>query len=271
MTIDNASLERKMDLGLKNCVALISGASKGIGRATALALADEGMDVALIARNREQLDAVKREIEAKGRRALTYAADLKDETAAQAAIDAVVAAFGRLDLLVNNAGATKGGSILTLSDADWRDSFDLKFFATMRLSRLAWPHLKKSHGGIVNIAGVQARVGASDFIAVGAVNAALLLATKALADLGVADGVRVNAINPGTIETGRLTARVGRYVAAHKVTPEEAKEALRKDERVARFGKPEEVGALIATIASRPLEFLHGAIIEFDGGKTRAL
>ncbi len=260
-----------MDLGLSGRVVLISGASKGIGRATALALAAEGMDVVLVARNRELLDAVKKEIEGKGRRALIHAADLKEDAAAQAAIDAAIKEFGKLDLLVNNAGATKGGNILTLSDADWRDSFELKFFTAMRLSRLAWPHLKKSQGGIVNVAGVQGRMGVADFIAVGAVNAAFLLATKALADMGVDDGVRVNAINPGTIETGRLTARIERHVAAHKGTPEEAKAALMKDERVARFGQPEEVGALVVMIASRPMDFMHGAIIEFDGGKTRAL
>jgi len=260
-----------MDLGLTGRVALITGASKGIGRATALALASEGMDVTIVARNGEQLDAVKREIEAKGRRALAHAGDLKDPTVAASAIDATVKQFGRLDLLVNNAGATKGGNILALSDDDWLDGFQLKFFTAVRLSRLAWPHVKASHGGIVNIAGVQARVGASDFVAVGAVNAALLLVTKALADLGVTDGVRVNTINPGTIETGRLSARIERHVAAHKVTAEEAKAALLKDERVSRFGQPEEVGSLVAMIASRPLDFLQGAIIEFDGGKTRAL
>jgi NAD(P)-dependent dehydrogenase (short-subunit alcohol dehydrogenase family) len=260
-----------MDLGLSGRVALISGASKGIGRATALALAAEGMDVTLVARNLDELEKSRAEILAKGRRALVQAGDLKDAAVAQAAIDATIKEFGRLDLLVNNAGATKGGSLLTLSDDEWRDGFELKFFTAMRLARLAWPHLKASKGGIVNIAGVQGRMGASDFIAVGAVNAAFMLATKSMADMGVADGVRVNAVNPGTIETGRLKARIDRYVAANKVTPEEAYEALRNEERVARFGKPEEVGALIATIAGRPLEFLHGAVIEFDGGKTRAL
>jgi 3-oxoacyl-[acyl-carrier protein] reductase len=260
-----------MELGLTGRVALVTGASKGIGRATALALAGEGMDVTIVARNRDELDRVRGEIEAKGRRALVHAADLKEPAAAQAAIDATVRQFGRLDLLVNNAGATKGGNILNLTDVDWRDGFELKFFTYVRLARLAWPHLKAARGGIVNIVGVQARIGASDFVAVGAVNAALLLATKSMADLGVTDGVRVNAINPGTIETGRLKARIDRYVAANKVTPEQAYEALRAEERVARFGKPEEVGALVAMIASQPMDFLQGAIIEFDGGKTRAL
>ena len=153
-----------MDLGLSGRVALISGASKGIGRATALALAAEGMDVTIVARNRDELEKVRVEIADKGRRALVQAGDLKGAAVAQAAIDATIKEFGRLDLLVNNAGATKGGSILTLSDDDWRDGFELKFFTAMRLCRLGWPHLKASRGGIVNIAGVQGRTGASDFI-----------------------------------------------------------------------------------------------------------
>jgi len=260
-----------MDLGLTGRVALVTGASKGIGRATALALAGEGMDVAIVARNREGLDKLRAEIDAKGRRALVHAGDLKAPAVAAAAIDATIRELGRLDLLVNNVGATKGGNILAFSDEDWLDGFQLKFFTAVRLSRLARPHLKATRGGIVNIAGVQARVGASDFVAVGAVNAALLLTTKALADFGVTDGVRVNTINPGTIETGRRAARIERYVAAHKVAPEEAKKALLKEERVARFGLPEEVGTLVAMIASAPMDHLQGAIIEFDGGKTRAL
>ena len=260
-----------MDLGLSGRAALVTGASKGLGRAIALALAGEGMDVAIVARNREQLEAVKREIEGKGRRALAHVADLKEPAAAAAAVEAAVKAFGKLDLLVNNAGATKGGDFLNLTDADWTDSFGLKFFTTVRMSRVAWPHLKAARGGIVNIAGVAGRTGASDFIAVGAVNAALALVTKALADRGVADGVRVNAINPGTIATDRLTARLERLSAAHKVSKDEALKMLVADERVERVGKPEEVGALVAMIASRPLDFLQGAVIDFDGGKTRGL
>jgi 3-oxoacyl-[acyl-carrier protein] reductase len=229
------------------------------------------MDVAVVARNREALDAVKREIEGKGRRALAHPADLREPAAAAAAIDVTVKTFGKLDLVVNNAGATKGGDFLSLTDADWTDSFDLKFFAAVRMARLAWPHLKAARGGIINIAGVAGRTGAAESAAVGAVNAALALVTKALADRGVADGIRVNAVNPGTIETDRYTARIERYRSAHNVSAEQAAAAMRADEKVARFGKPEEVGALVAMIASRPLDFLHGAIIDFDGGKTRGL
>ena len=260
-----------MDLGLTGRAALVTGASKGIGRAVALTLAAEGMDVALVARNRDALEAVKREIEAKGRKALVHTADLADPSAAQPAIDAAVKAFGKLDLLVNCAGATKGGSFLTLSDADWADSFGLKFFTTIRMSKLAWPHLKASRGGIVHIAGIAGRTGQSGFDAIGTVNAALALLTKAQADRGVIDGVRVNAIHPGTIDTGRLTARLDRAMAANKVTKDEALKALLEDERTQRVGKPEEVAALVAMIAGKPVDFMQGAIIDFDGGKNRGL
>src|SRR5262245_56305485 len=108
-----------MDLGLTGRVALVTGASKGIGRATALLLAAEGMDVAVVARSKEPLEALKKEIEAKGRKAIAIAADLADPAAAQGVIDTAVKTLGRLDVLVNCAGATKSGSFLTLSDADW--------------------------------------------------------------------------------------------------------------------------------------------------------
>jgi 3-oxoacyl-[acyl-carrier protein] reductase len=260
-----------MDLGLSGRVALVTGASKGIGRATALTLAAEGMDVALVARNRDALEAVKKEIEGKGRKAVVIAADLADPAAAQPAIDAAVRALGKLDLLVNCTGATKGGNFLTLSDADWTDSFGLKFFTYVRMSKFAWPHLKASRGGIVHIAGIAGRTGASGFDAVGAVNAALALLTKAQADRGVADGVRVNAIHPGTIDTGRLTARLDRAMAASRITRDEALRALLAEEKTERVGRPEEVAALVAMIAGKPAEFMQGAIIDIDGGKNRGL
>ena len=260
-----------MDLGLTGRVALVTGASKGIGRAIALALAAEGMDVAVVARNREQLEAVRKEIEGKGRKALVHAANLSDPAAAGAAIDATVKQFGKLDLLVNCAGATKGGSFLTLTDADWTDSFGLKFFTYIRMSKLAWPHLKATRGNIVHIAGIAGRTGQSGFDAVGTVNSALALLTKAMADRGVMDGVRVNAIHPGTVATDRLTARLDRAMAANKVSKDEALKTLLADERVERVGRPDEVAALVAMITSNSVEFMQGAVIDFDGGKNRGL
>ena len=124
------------------------------------------------------------------------AVDLREPEAPAAVVAAAVAHFGRLDLLVNNAGATKRGDFLTLSEPDWEDGFRLKFFGAVRGCRAAWPHLQTTHGAIVNIVGIGGRTGTAEFAIGGAVNAALLNLTKVLADRGVRDGVRVNAINP---------------------------------------------------------------------------
>ena len=260
-----------MDLGLAGQVAVVTGASRGLGRAIALKLAEEGMDVAIVARSKSLLETVQREIEAKGRRVLVHVADLREPAAAPAAIAAVTARFGKLDLLVNNAGATRRGDFLELTDEDWADGYALKFFGAMRMARAAWPHLKHSHGAIVNIAGVGGRTGSSEFTIGGSVNAALALLTKALADRGVADGVRVNAIHPGSIETERFEARVQRYSAAHNLPRDDAYQAMLAEHGIARFGRPEEIGAMVAILASRPIEFVHGAVIDMDGGQTRSL
>jgi 3-oxoacyl-[acyl-carrier protein] reductase len=260
-----------MDLGLAGKVALVTGASRGLGRAIALALAQEGMDLVLTARNQDLLDSLAREIEAMGRRTLVCLADLREEPAAANTVEAGVLKFGRLDLLVNNAGATKRGDFLKLTDADWADGFALKFFGYVRMARAAWPHLQKSKGAIVNIAGSGGRTGGSEFTVGGSVNAALALLTKALADRGVKDGVRVNAIHPGAFETERFQRRVQNYASAHKVSPEEAYRRMLAEHGIARFGRPEEVGRLVAMIASGSLEHLQGAVIDFDGGETRAV
>jgi len=260
-----------MDLGLSGRAALVTGASKGIGRSIALTLADEGMDVALVARSREQLDELRAQIEKKGRRSVAHAADLTDASAAAAAVEGAVSVFGKLDLLVNNAGATRRGDFLKLTDADWSDSFSLKFFGAVRMARLAWPHLMRTKGAIVNIAGVAGRYGDADFGPVGSVNAALGLLTKVLADRGVTDGVRVNAINPGTIETDRTEARLKRYMDDHKVSREQAIKAILADQRVARFGRPEEIASLVVMMASGRVDYLHGAVVDLDGGQMRGV
>ena len=123
---------------------------------------------------------------------------------AESLIEAAVDAFGGLDLLVNNAGATKRGPFLELSEDDWQDGFALKFFGAVRLSRVAWPYLKLSGGQVINIIGAGGRTPTAEFTIGGSVNAGLMNFTKALADQGLADGVRVNGINPGPILTERL-------------------------------------------------------------------
>src|SRR4249919_3097640 len=127
-------------------------------------------------------------------------------------------AFGRLDVVVNNAGATPRGDFLAFDDAAWANGFALKFFGAVRLCRAAWPHLVAQHGCIVNIAGIGGRTGNADFTIGGSVNAALLNLTKALADRGVRDGVRVNAVNPSSIATERTRRRIQTIADAQSIT-----------------------------------------------------
>jgi 3-oxoacyl-[acyl-carrier protein] reductase len=176
-----------------------------------------------------------------------------------------------LDLLVNNAGATKRGDFLALSDSDWDDGFALKFFGAMRCCRAAWMHLQAARGSIINIVGIGGRTGTGEFTIGGAVNAAVLNLTKALADRGVRDGVRVNAINPGGIQTDRLSTRLREFAVEHGVNVAEAEGQMARAFGVARFGQPAEIAAVVAFLASPHAAYCHGAIVDVDGGQTRTL
>jgi len=257
-----------MDLQLQDRVAIVTGASRGIGRAIAQALAMEGMRVVLAARSRDALDEVAAALPTPS---LVHAADLREPDAPAALVEAAVARFGRLDLLVNNAGATRRGDFLAMTDDKWADGFALKFFGAMRCCRAAWPHLAASGGSIVNIVGVGGRTGSAEFAIGGAVNAALLNLTKALADRGVRDGVRVNAVNPGSIATERLHARIATLAQGRGIDPAAAGDEMARGLKVARFGEPAEVAAVVAFLASPQAAYLQGAVIDVDGGQTRTL
>ncbi len=257
-----------MDLELQNRVAVVTGASKGIGRAIALTLAREKMRLVLAARSAELLDQVAREC---GVECLIQPLDLREPDAPRKLIDAAVARFGAIDVLVNNAGATKRGDFLKLSDDDWADGYALKLFGAMRCCRAAWPHLVNSKGAIVNIIGVGGRAPGAEFTIGGSVNAALMNLTLALADRGKTDGVRVNAINPGAITTDRLQTRIRSFAAEHKVDESTAAAQMAKHMNIARFGTPEEIASIVAFLASGRASFTQGAIIDVDGGQTQTL
>jgi NAD(P)-dependent dehydrogenase (short-subunit alcohol dehydrogenase family) len=249
-------------------VAVVTGASQGIGQAIAGELVREGMKLVLVARREGELSRVAAGL---GGDAHVVAVDLKDASAAKTVVDAALARFARIDLVVNNAGSAKRGDFFELTDADWDDGFGLKFFGAMRLCRAAWPHLKASGGTIVNIAGMGGRTASAEFTIGGSVNAAMLNLTKALADRGVTDGVRVNAINPGLIVTDRLAARIRQVMSETGVDEEAAGKQLAGTMRIARFGRPQEIGAAVAFLASDRVGYCQGTLLDMDGGQTRTL
>ena len=249
-------------------VAIVTGASRGIGEAITRRLADDGYSVVAIARSGAALQAVAAALPTPS---LALPADLAIADAARLVVEAARARFGRIDVLVNCAGATPRGDFLGFDDDDWQRGFDLKFFGAARLCRHAWPALVDSGGRLVNIAGIGGRTGSAEFTIGGSVNAALLNLTKALADRGIRDGVRVNAVNPSSIATDRTRQRIERLAAERGISVEEAAAELARQLRVARFGTPEEVAQVVAFLVSDAASYMQGAIVDVDGGQTRTL
>ncbi len=253
-------------------VALVTGASRGIGEAIAQALSDAGYELLLTARSEDLLKGVSARLHARsGRRAHVLAADLREPESAGILVRGALSELSRIDLLVNVAGATRRGSFLELTEADWQDGFALKFFGAVRLSREAWPHLRSARGQVINIIGSGGRTPTAEFTIGGSVNSALMNFTKALADLGLKEGVRVNALNPGPIRTGRLEARLAQVAQARGIDAAEAEAQLVSEQKVIRFGSPEEIADTVVFLAAGGGSYFHGAILDVDGGATKGL
>ena len=255
-----------MELNLKDKVAIVTGASRGIGNSISQILSAEGVKLTLAARS--PLEEFSASLPAES---LPLSIDLRLPDAATRVIEATLQKFGGIDILVNNAGATKRGDFLQLTDDEWTDGFALKFYGAMRLSRAAWASLMQSKGCIVNIIGIGGRTGSAEFAIGGTVNAALMNLTKVLADRGIKDGVRVNAINPGSIATERLQTRVNTFAKEKNLSYEEAFTQMAKNMGIARFGEPEEIARAVAFLASPQAAYIHGSILDVDGGATRTL
>jgi len=197
--------------------------------------------------------------------------DLREPAAPGHLVERTITAFGAIDIVINNAGATKRGEFLDLTEEDWCDGFALKFFGAVRLIKAAWPHLKARNGSVLNIAGIGGRSPGPQFAIGGAVNAALLSLTKSLADLGIQDGVQVNAVNPGPVRTERLNRRLEVLATEHGIDVAGAADLMVKKAQITRLGEPEDIAHLVTFIVSPQGRLLQGALIDMDGGSTKTI
>jgi 3-oxoacyl-[acyl-carrier protein] reductase/bacilysin biosynthesis oxidoreductase BacG len=260
-----------MELGLEGKVTIVTGGSKGIGRATALAFLNEGASVLICARGQQGLhETIAAAGHAARERIDAIAADLMQAAAIKQVVARCVERFGRIDILVNNAGSARPGDFLQLTDEAWIDDWTLKFFGYVRMAREVLPHMQRPGSGvIINIIGTGGLNPTGNYMIGGAANAALNHFSKALADAAAKYGVRAVGINPGPILTERLLKMRGALAPDASGQPDD--EAFRRMTPLGRIGKPEEVADLVLFLASDRGSFIHGANISIDGGATKGL
>jgi 3-oxoacyl-[acyl-carrier protein] reductase len=242
--------------GLEGKVALVTGGSRGIGRAIALGLSAQGAKVAICARNPEAAQKVVAEMEAAGAEGMAVAADISREAEADGVIQAAVKQFGRLDILVNNAGITRDGLLIRMKEEDWDTVLDVNlkgaFFTTRAALR---PMLRAQGGRIVNISSVAGTMGIPGQANYSASKAGLIGFTKAVAREVASRSITVNAVAPGFIET-EMTA----------VLSEDRKKSYLGQIPMGRFGAAEEVAALVSFLVSEAASYITGQVITIDGG-----
>jgi NAD(P)-dependent dehydrogenase (short-subunit alcohol dehydrogenase family) len=251
-----------MDLNLSGKRALVTGASKGIGRASAVRLAEEGCDVVLVARTPAALEEAAADI--RGRRQVS-AQVLPADLSRQSEIERVAAEAGEIDILVNNAGAIPSGDLVSLDDAAFRAAWDLKVFGYIGLARAFWPVLKARGGVIVNIIGAAGEWLDPGYICGSTGNAALMAFTRALGKGAQKEGMRVVGINPGPTATDRMASRL-RAQAAEQFGDESRWRELTRNLPYGRPAEPEEVAAAVAFLASPLSGYTSGGILTMDGG-----
>jgi 3-oxoacyl-[acyl-carrier protein] reductase len=258
-----------MELGLRGKAALVTGASRGIGKAVASTLLDEGCAVAICSRGAAQLDATVAELSAKGR-VIGIPTDVTVENAVKKFVEAALAAFGRIDILVNNAGTHLRGTVeSTTRDILERQLRD-KVFGFFSMIQAVLPVMKRQRDGrIVNIVGQAGRHPHPDRFPSGVTNAALLAMTKSVADAVARDNIRVNAVCPQYIESELLAALIDKEMRERKVDRATAASGFTRANPLGRTGKPEEVADLVAFLVSDSATFVAGSSVSIDGGYHR--
>ena len=262
-----------MDLKLLNKVAVITGGNRGFGAATAALLVEEGAQVLITARDEKRLAETAARMRRDRESAVeTLSADLTEPDSAEQISQAALDAFGRIDILVNCAGASQGGVFWEIPDKIWEDSLALKFMGTIRMIRAVIPQMQKQkYGRIVTVAGNAGKQPGPRMLPGAAANAALLAVTAGLAQEVAADGIVVNAVNPGPSRTERWNALMTNLASSSNTTVEDVEQGFMADIPMNRLGEPEEIARLIVFLASDAAANMTGTSITADGGATRSL
>jgi 3-oxoacyl-[acyl-carrier protein] reductase len=222
-----------------------------------------------VARNRAALEQTAEAVTAVGAEPLIVDIDLAKPEASQIVVDRTLGTFGRIDALLNIAGAVPQIDLFEMTDEQWDGGLALKFHGARRLTMQAWDALKASNGSVVLMSGSAALDPKPEFAAVAAINAAIIALAKAFAEQGIKDGVQVNSVVPGAVMTGRRQSFFEKWAPAHNLTVDEAMKKFPGEAGIARFGRPEEIAGLLAFMVSPEAKWMTGASVRMDGGEIK--
>ncbi|MBI3299558.1 MAG: SDR family oxidoreductase [Elusimicrobia bacterium] len=262
-----------MDFGIKGRVAVITGASKGMGNAIATGLAAEGAHVCIVARDPETLTAAAEAIRGgTGADVMTIPGDVADESFARRIVDQTLAKWGRLDIVVNNAGGPPPGTFLELPESAWQQALNVNFLSAVRLTKLAVPIMKsKRWGRIISLTSTLAKEPSPDLILSGSARAALSSFSKAISIELAGDNITVNTVCPGSVLTGRAESLLQRAAEAEKISFEKILARSQADIPIGRFAMPDEIADLVVFLASERGSYVTGATLTADGGLSKGL
>lgn len=251
--------------------AIVTGASAGIGRATALRLAKDFNDLVLVGRAEEELKKTAASIKAMGAEPLIVVADLRKADAANLVITHTKTRFGRIDALCHIAGAVPQINLFDMTDEQWNDGAEGKLHGARRLTIKAWPLLKASKGSVVFMSGSSAEAPKPGFAAVATLNAAICALAKAFAEQGLSDGIQVNSLLPGPVMSNRRINFLTKWAADNNIPMEEARAKFLTEAHIERYGEPEDMAEMIAFMVSPGAKWLTGTAIRMDGGEVKSI
>ena len=252
-------------------VAIVTGASQGIGRSTAIRLARDFSAIVLVARNGGALEEVADAVRKSGAEPFSIALDLSHTDSPETVVKTTLDRYGRVDALLNIAGAVPQIDLFEMTDQQWYSGMELKLHGARRLTIRAWDALKASKGSVVFMSGSAALDPKPGFAAVAATNAAIIAMAKAFAEQGIKDGVQVNSIVPGAVMTGRRRSFLEKWAPAHDMSVDEATRKFPEEAGISRYGQPEEVAELLAFMVSPAAQWMIGSSVRMDGGEVKGI